>query len=150
MCQKRYTTGIFNYKKKQIYTFSDNKVSNATFKHLKDNILLTFDIISVIKYKVTNSFTPYKIKGAVIRAIAYKYDINAEELSEKSERLLQKLIIENAIYYACNVVNGKIICNTDIIHELDRYKSSLTKELRRTPNVSEEDVLNFKEFIKRK
>lgn len=150
VCQKRYTTGIFNYKKKQIYTFSNNKVSNVTFKHLKDNILLTFDIISVIKYKVTNSFTPYKIKGAVIRAIAYKYDINAEELSKKSERLLQKLIIENAIYYACNVVNGEIICNTDITYELNRYNSSLIKELRKTPNVSEEDVLNFKEFIKRK
>ncbi len=148
VCQKRYTTGIFDYKKKQIYTFSDNKVSNATFKHFDGSLL--FNINSIIKHKIESNFTLNKIKKAAIRAIAYKYDVNAEELSEKPERLLQKLIIENAIYYACNIIDGEIICNTDIGYELSRYKSNLTKELRRTPNVTEEDVLNFKEFIKRK
>lgn len=147
VCQKRYTTGIFDYKKKQIYTFNGNKVSNATFKHFNGSLL--FNISSIIKYKVESS-TTNKIKKAAIRAIAYKYDINAEELSEKPERLLQKLIIENAIYYACNVIDGEIVCNTDIIYELNRYKSNLTKELRRTPNIAEEDVLQFKELIKKK
>ena len=64
VCQKRYTTGIFDYKKKQIYTFSDNKVSNATFKHFNGS--LSFNINSIIKYKIESNFTLNKIKKATI------------------------------------------------------------------------------------
>lgn len=146
--KERYTTIIFNYKEKKILRFEQNKVSNVS--------IIALDCYSFQNFldKATSYKIPFPTTKAVVKIIkdfmGYKYKMTTEQLSKITFDQVYYLAVKNASYYCCDIINGEFKENKNsafVSNLVLRYRPDLTRTLRISPNVTEDDITAFRTKI---